>query len=120
MPDYSGSRAQVEQHCPTSSVPKGERLFLAVQTVSPPEIRYDIVRYQDGVSLRAIIGQSAFSNSSVSATIIRSPDPMSGKPIKGLQLQYVYDGVVKPEDKPVVVLKPLDMIWLVDTRCIRN
>lgn len=115
MPDYAESRTRVEEHCPTNSVPQHERLFLAVQTVAPPEIRYQIVRCRDGLGLRAIIGQTAFSNSNVWVTIIRS-----GGPLKGLNIQYVYDGTVKPEDKPTITLKPLDMILLVDTRCVRN
>jgi hypothetical protein len=112
-PTYPWSREWVEGHCPTNDVPEDERLFLGIQQYAT-DMRGQIVRYQSGLSLRTIIDHSAFSNSNVSVIILRAGQA------DGHLSQVVFDAVVKPEEKPAVALKPLDAIWLMDTRLVRN
>jgi hypothetical protein len=105
-PPYPWSCAWVEEHSTTNDVPKNERLFVGIQT--PSTGRGQIDRYQSGLSLRTIIGESVFSNSDVYVLILRAGQS------EGQIGQVVFDGVVKPNEKPAVALKPLDMIWLTD------
>jgi hypothetical protein len=95
-PQYYSDRKLVEELCSTNTIPKGERIFLCR---AGPQKYAAIIRYHQGITIREIIDQTPFKNTTVVVCVVR---PKTDPSIIS----------VKPSDSPKFEIEALDMIWL--------
>lgn len=108
-PEYHSSCTWVLERCPTNQVSAGERVFIATTPGSAGPNFAKILRYRKSLTIRKIVDQTRFRGTNAAVTVLRS---QPGAP--------VFDAVVKNGERPSFALKPLDMIWIGDSRLPRT
>jgi hypothetical protein len=101
---YSSSRAWVEHHCATNSIPEADRIFIA-RLVSP---RFaGVIQYHPGITIHEIVASTPLNDSTRTIEIYRSRTPTVGHCIS-LVLEEARDYQVEPND--LVCLYDTDIV----------
>jgi hypothetical protein len=103
LPTYGSLRNCVEKGNPTNNVPATERVFVCPdyhQDMCPNFRETFILRYRENMTLRQIVDQTNFKDSSVHVWVFRKSDAP------------IFRETVEPTDNPRFTLRPEDVILI--------